>query len=68
MSQHTRAEKMEAFGRLLDIMDTLRAECPWDKKQTLESLRHLTIEETYELADAIEGNDLEEIKKELGDL
>ena len=65
---NSRAEKLEAFGRLLDIMDTLRAECPWDKKQTLESLRHLTIEETYELADAIEENDLQEIKKELGDL
>jgi len=65
---NSRVEKLEAFGRLLDIMDTLRAECPWDKKQTLESLRHLTIEETYELADAIEENDLQEIKKELGDL
>lgn len=65
---NSREEKIEAFGRLLDIMDTLRAECPWDKKQTLESLRHLTIEETYELADAIEENDLQEIKKELGDL
>jgi len=65
---NSRAEKLEAFGRLLDIMDTLRAECPWDKKQTLESLRHLTIEETYELADAIEENNLQEIKKELGDL
>ena len=65
---NTREAKLEAFGRLLDIMDTLRAECPWDKKQTLESLRHLTIEETYELADAIEENDLNEIKKELGDL
>jgi XTP/dITP diphosphohydrolase len=65
---NSRAEKLEAFGRLLDIMDTLREECPWDKKQTLESLRHLTIEETYELADAIEENDLQEIKKELGDL
>ena len=63
-----RAAKIEAFGRLLDIMDTLRAECPWDKKQTLESLRHLPIEETYELADAIEEGDLNEIKKELGDL
>ena len=63
-----RAANIEAFGRLLDIMDTLRAECPWDKKQTLESLRHLTIEETYELADAIEEGDLNEIKKELGDL
>ena len=65
---NSRAAKLEAFGRLLDIMDTLRAECPWDKKQTLESLRHLTIEETYELADAIEEGDLNEIKKELGDL
>lgn len=65
---NSRAEKLEAFGRLLDIMDTLRAECPWDRKQTLESLRHLTIEETYELADAIEEGNLEEIKKELGDL
>lgn len=65
---NSRAQKLEAFGRLLDIMDTLREECPWDKKQTLESLRHLTIEETYELADAIEENDLGEIKKELGDL
>ncbi len=65
---NSRSEKLQAFGRLLDIMDTLRAECPWDKKQTLESLRHLTIEETYELADAIEENDLQEIKKELGDL
>lgn len=65
---NSREAKLEAFGRLLDIMDTLRAECPWDKKQTLESLRHLTIEETYELADAIEENDLQEIKKELGDL
>lgn len=65
---NSRAQKLEAFGRLLDIMDTLRSDCPWDRKQTLESLRHLTIEETYELADAIEENDLEEIKKELGDL
>lgn len=68
MPSNSREQKLEAFGRLLDIMDTLRAECPWDKKQTMESLRHLTIEETYELADAIEENDLEEIKKELGDL
>ena len=65
---NTREAKLEAFGRLLDIMDTLREECPWDRKQTLETLRHLTIEETYELADAIEGNNLQEIKKELGDL
>lgn len=65
---NSREAKLEAFGRLLDIMDTLREDCPWDRKQTLETLRHLTIEETYELADAIEGNDLQEIKKELGDL
>ncbi|MFN3556618.1 MAG: nucleoside triphosphate pyrophosphohydrolase [Bacteroidales bacterium] len=57
-----------AFAELLKIMDDLRAQCPWDKKQTLESLRHLTIEETYELADAILENDLDEIRKELGDL
>lgn len=60
--------KLAAFDRLLTIMDQLRANCPWDKKQTLESLRHLTIEETYELSDAIIEGDLEEIKKELGDL
>ena len=65
---HTREEKMQAFGQLLDIMDDLREKCPWDKKQTLESLRHLTIEETYELADAILDNDLAEVKKEVGDL
>jgi XTP/dITP diphosphohydrolase len=59
---------LELFQQLLDIMNELRARCPWDKKQTLESLRHLTIEETYELADAILDNDLNEIKKELGDL
>lgn len=64
----SRQEKLEAFGRLLDIMDDLREKCPWDKKQTWESLRHLTIEETYELADAILENDAAEIKKELGDL
>src|SRR6056300_1134169 len=64
----SKAEKLEAFGRLLDIMDRLRAECPWDKKQTFESLRHLTIEETYELGDAILEGDPDEIKKELGDL
>ena len=61
----TRAEKLEAFGRLLDIMDELREKCPWDKKQTFESLRHLTIEETHELADAIIDADIQEIKKEL---
>ena len=65
---HTREEKLEAFGRLLDIMDDLREKCPWDKKQTMESLRVLTIEETYELADAVIDNDLEEVKKELGDI
>lgn len=65
---NTRKQKLQAFGRLLDIMDDLREKCPWDKKQTLESLRHLTIEETYELGDAILDNDLEEIKKELGDV
>src|SRR3954471_14398674 len=57
-----------AFQLLLIIMDDLRANCPWDKKQTLESLRHLTIEETYELSDAILERDVQEIKKELGDL
>lgn len=61
-------KRLAAFEQLLHIMDELRAKCPWDKKQTLESLRHLTIEETYELADAILDNDLDEIKKELGDL
>ena len=63
-----RQNQLEAFNRLLDIMDDLRDKCPWDKKQTLESLRHLTIEETYELGDAILDNDMQEIKKELGDL
>ena len=65
---NTRAQHLEAFGRLLDIMDDLREKCPWDRKQTFESLRHLTIEETYELADAILDADVEEIKKETGDL
>lgn len=65
---NTRAAQLKAFERLLDIMDDLRTQCPWDKKQTLQSLRHLTIEETYELGDAILDNDLEEVKKELGDL
>ena len=65
---NSRKDQLEAFNRLLDIMDDLREKCPWDKKQTLESLRHLTIEETYELADAILENDLPEIKKELGDV
>lgn len=63
-----RAQKLNAFDRLLTIMDELRENCPWDKKQTMESLRHLTIEETYELGDAILEDDLEEVKKELGDL
>jgi XTP/dITP diphosphohydrolase len=65
---NSKAQKLEAFSRLLDIMDELRAECPWDQKQTFESLRHLTIEETYELGDAILSGDRTEIKKELGDL
>lgn len=63
-----RAEKLKAFDRLLTVMNELRENCPWDKKQTLESLRHLTIEETYELSDAILEGDLKEVKKELGDL
>jgi XTP/dITP diphosphohydrolase len=61
-------KRLLAFKRLLDIMDELRAKCPWDKEQTLESLRYLTIEETYELSEAILENDLMEVKKELGDL
>jgi len=61
-------DKLKAFERLLVIMDELRAKCPWDMKQTMESLRHLTIEETYELSDAIIDGDLNEIKKELGDI
>jgi XTP/dITP diphosphohydrolase len=61
-------EKLQAFERLLGIMDELRAKCPWDKKQTMESLRHLTIEEVYELADAILENNQQEVKKELGDI
>ncbi|MDC6406535.1 MULTISPECIES: nucleoside triphosphate pyrophosphohydrolase [Maribacter] len=65
---NTREEKLKAFDRLLTIMDELREECPWDRKQTMESLRHLTIEETYELGDAILDNDLKEVQGELGDL
>ena len=65
---NSKKTKLEAFSRLLDIMDDLRSQCPWDQKQTFESLRHLTIEETYELGDAILDRDLTEIKKELGDL
>ena len=65
---NSRADQLKAFDRLLTIMDELREKCPWDKKQTLQSLRHLTIEETYELGDAILENDLNEVKKELGDV
>ena len=64
----TASNPATAFERLLQIMDTLREQCPWDKKQTMETLRHLTIEETYELSDAILEGDLQEIKKELGDI
>jgi XTP/dITP diphosphohydrolase len=63
-----RPEQLAAFGRLLDVLDRLRAECPWDRKQTMQSLRHLTIEETYELADAILREDLADVRKELGDV
>ncbi|GAA4267925.1 nucleoside triphosphate pyrophosphohydrolase [Hyunsoonleella aestuarii] len=65
---NSRQDQLKAFDRLLTIMDELREQCPWDKKQTMESLRHLTIEETYELGDAILDHDLSEIKKELGDV
>lgn len=65
---NTYQQKLDAFGRLLGIMDELREKCPWDRKQTLESLRNLTIEETYELADAILDNDLKGVKEEIGDL
>ncbi len=65
---HTISEKKEAFERLLTIMDELREQCPWDKKQTFETLRHLTLEETYELSEAILNGDMNEIKKELGDI
>ena len=65
---HTKDEKMEAFGRLLDIMDDLREKCPWDREQTRESLRTNTIEETFELSEAILKDHPEEIKKELGEL
>ncbi len=65
---NSREKQLQAFDRLLTIMDELREQCPWDKKQTMETLRHLTIEETYELGDAILDNDLEEVKKELGDV
>ena len=65
---HTKEEKMQAFGRFLDVLDALRANCPWDKKQTNESLRPNTIEETYELCDALIKNDIPDICKELGDV
>ena len=64
---NSRQEQLEAFSRLLDIMDDLREKCPWDQKQTLQTLRHLTLEEVYELSDALLEEDLPEIKKELGD-
>lgn len=67
-AEYNRAGQLQAFDRLLTIMDELREQCPWDRKQTLESLRHLTIEETYELSDAILEGDLDEVKKEIGDL
>jgi len=66
--KNNRDTQLAAIDRLLDIMDDLRSQCPWDQKQTMETLRHLTIEETYELGDAILDNDLDEVKKELGDL
>lgn len=68
MKMNSRETQLKAFDRLLTIMDELREQCPWDKKQTMETLRHLTIEETYELGDAILENNLVDVKKELGDL
>ena len=65
---HTKEEKMQAFGRLSDVLDELREKCPWDKKQTNESLRANTIEEVYELCDALISNNNKEICKELGDV
>ena len=65
---HTFQQKIEAFGRLLTIMDELREKCPWDRKQTIQTLRNLTIEETYELADAILSDDLPGVKEEIGDV
>ena len=65
---NSRQDQLKAFDRLLTIMDELREQCPWDRKQTMESLRHLTIEETYELGDAILDKDIDEVRKELGDL
>lgn len=68
MNMHTKEEKLKAFGRLLDVLDTLRKECPWDRKQTNESLRPNTIEETFELCDALMKDDEKNICKELGDV
>lgn len=65
---HTKQEKLASIGRLLDILDQLRQQCPWDRKQTIESLKNLTVEEVYELADAIDQKDDNELKKELGDV
>ena len=64
----TRQQQLEAFDRLLTVMDDLRERCPWDRKQTFDSLRENTIEETYELCSAITRHDMNEIKKELGDV
>lgn len=66
--KNDRQRQLEAFGRLLDVMDDLREKCPWDRKQTMETLRHLTIEETYELSDAILKGEVQEVKKEIGDI
>lgn len=68
MTETSSDPRLEAFARLLKIMDELREKCPWDRAQTIESIRHLTIEETYELSDAILSGDLDEVRKELGDL
>lgn len=68
MKEHNKTEKLEAFSKILDIMDELREKCPWDRKQTLQSLKTLTIEEVYELTDALSEENAEEIKKELGDV
>ena len=65
---HTITEKLRAFERLLDVMDTLREKCPWDHKQTIQSLRPNTIEETYELSEAILGGNMADIREELGDI
>ena len=68
MEQHSRQEKLEAIGRAIDVLDTLRVKCPWDAKQTNESLRENTVEEVYELCDALINGDNNGIKKELGDV